>query len=65
MDRVHSPLRVSLATISPTHKPTTNPRGNSKKRGLKHEGAVRAAFQELLNAERQFGWKVAGSYTTH
>jgi predicted helicase len=57
-----------MATLSlkPTHKPVQafyTSLAKFEKVGAKHEGAVRAAFQELLDAcAGQFKWKVVGTY---
>jgi predicted helicase len=57
-----------MATLSlkPTHKPVQafyTSLAKFEKLGVKHEGAVRAAFQELLDhCAGQFKWKLVGEY---
>ncbi len=57
---------MATLTLKPTHKPVLayyESLAKFDQFGMKHEGAVRAAFQELLDhCARQFGWKVVGSY---
>lgn len=52
--------------LRPTHKPVVTHYDNLAKfdqLGIKHEGAVRSAFQELLDhCGRQFDWKLVPEY---
>ena len=52
--------------LKPTHKVVANYYDNLAKfakLGIKHEGAVRSAFQELLDhCGRQSGWKLVPEY---
>ena len=52
--------------LKATHKPVANYYDNLAKfakLGIKHEGAVRSAFQELLEScARQFDWKLVPEY---
>ena len=53
-------------SLKPTHKIVTAYYDNLAKfakLGIKHEGAVRSAFQELLEScARQFDWKLVPEY---
>ena len=53
-------------TLKPTHKAVTayyDSLAKFEKIGIKHETAVRSAFQELLDScARQFGWKLVPEY---
>ena len=54
--------------LKPTHKPVANYYDNLaafERLGIKHEGAVRSAFQELLDhCGRQFDSKLVPEYRT-
>ena len=58
------PCRAS--TLKPTHKAVTayyDSLAKFAKLGIKHETAVRSAFQELLeHCARQFDWKLVPEY---
>jgi hypothetical protein len=62
------PVNASMATLSlkPTHKPVQayyDSLAQFEQRAVKHEGAVRAAFHELLDhCASQFKWKLVGEY---
>jgi predicted helicase len=53
-------------TLKPTHKAVTayyDSLAQFETRGIKHETAVRSAFQELLeHCARQFDWKLVPEY---
>ena len=53
-------------TLKPSHKVVSGYYDNLakfKKHGIKHETAVRSAFQELLeHCARQFDWKLVLEY---
>ena len=53
-------------TLKPTHKAVTayyDSLAKFEKLGIKHETAVRSAFQELLeHCARQFDWKLVPEY---
>jgi hypothetical protein len=61
---------VSVPTLSlkPTHKPVLQYYESLAKfdrLGVRHEGAVRSAFHELLeHCARQFDWKLIAAYRT-
>src|ERR1700689_1316116 len=54
-------------TLKPTHKAVTayyDSLAGFAKLGIKHESAVRSAFQELLeHCARQFDWKLVPEYS--
>ncbi len=59
-------LPSTILNLKPTHKAVViyyEALAQFEKLGVKHEGAVRSAFQELLeHCARQFGWKLVPEY---
>ena len=57
---------MSVLILKPTHKAVATyyaALAKFAKLGIKHEGAVRSAFQELLETcARQFDWKLVPEY---